>query len=301
MDDRTALEQQMIRPEVQKMMQQMPKKKTDVITADSQLIMLIVLKEHIINSIFWNMLIDMLESEVKSRGFRFLLCVVDEEGSPSIEIADSYILLGKLPAKYLNMVSCTHKPMVWIDGESRYNSINQVRVNNCYGAYQITKKAIELGHKRLAFILSASHLSYKERYKGFMDCVAEFQDKGVTCELVQLDESREEDSLKQLLSQKDIPTFILTCTDPLAHVIYMVAEKLLIDIPGSLSVAGFDNIHESRFLDPPLSSVDVPRMDMAIAAIELLVKHMNNPLCPHELIQVEPALVIRKSLAKPKY
>ena len=299
-DDRSVLEQQMIRPEVQKLMQQAPKKRTDALPTDRQLIMLMVLKEHIINSIFWNMLIDMLESEVKSRGYQFSICVVDEAESLSIDSADSYILLGNLPVKYLTMVSNTNKPLVWVDGESRYNSINQVRVNNCYGAYQMTKKAIELGHRRLAYIYSNNHLSYTERYQGVMDCVREYENLGVTCELVQLGEKREEDMLTQLLSRKDSPTFILTCTDPLAHTVYMVAEKLLIDIPNTLSVAGFDNMHESRLLTPPLTSVDVPRMDMAIVAIELLVKHMNNPLCPHELIQVEPTLVIRNSLVTPQ-
>ena len=73
----------------------------------------------------------------------------------------------------------------------------------------------------------------------------------------------------------------------------------MIDIPGSLSVAGFDNIQETRLLTPPLSSIDVPRVDMAIAAVDLLVKHMNNPLSAHELIQLEPVLVVRGSLAAP--
>lgn len=71
----------------------------------------------------------------------------------------------------------------------------------------------------------------------------------------------------------------------------------MIDIPGDLSVAGFDNIQEAWQLTPPLASVDVPRVDMAIAAVELLIKSMNNPLSVHELILLNPILVIRDSLS----
>ena len=296
-EDRYTLEQQMIRPEVQNLMQHVPNKQTDIPTTDSRLIMLMVLREHIINSIFWNMLIDMLESEVKRQGFRFVLRVVNEEDIPDAYDADGYILLGNLPQIYIVNVSSSNKPLVWVDGQSRYNSLSQVRVNNCYGAYRMSKKAIELGHKRLAFIRTSQHLSYIERYQGMQDCVAEFQEQGVTCELVQVGTDRAEDTLTQLFSRKDRPTFILTCTDSLAYVVYTVAENLLIRIPQELSVASFDNLQDSRLISPPLSSVDVPRVDMAIVTVELLVKHMNNPFCPHELIEMEPALVIRDSIA----
>lgn len=296
-EDRYTLEKQMIRPEVEALIKQLPDKQTDKSAADSRLIMLMVLREHIINSIFWNMLIDMLESEVKRHGFQFALRVVDEEEVAEPYDADGYILLGNLPQKYILNVSSANKPIVWVDGQSRYNSFSQVRVNNCYGAYHMSKKAIELGHKRLAFVRTSQHLSYIERYQGMLDCVAQFHEQGVKCELVQIGQDRAEDSLTQLLSRNDRPTFIITCTDSLAYTVYTVAEKLLIKIPRELSVAGFDNLQDSRMISPALSSVDVPRVDMAIVTVELLTKEMNNPFCPHELIEMEPTLVIRDSMA----
>lgn len=300
-DDRQVLEEMMIRPEVQNVVQQMSKKAPEVLPADYRLIKLLVLKEHIINSIFWNTLIDMMESEVKRMGFQFSLCIVDsEENILHSGDADGYILLGNLPPMYSGGIVESRKPLVWVDSENLYCSYNQIRTNNHYGTYQMTKKAIELGHRRLAFIISTQHLSYRERCQGMLDCAKEYEDLGVTCEVVcEKEAARSQDMLVELLSRKDAPTFVQACCDSLAQAVYKVAEQLMIDIPGSLSVAGFDNLQETRLLTPPLSSVDVPRVDMAIAAVDLLVKHMNNPLSAHELIQLEPVLVVRGSLAAP--
>ena len=298
-DDRQTLEQMMLRPEVHTVMQQMSKKQNEALPAGSRLIRLLVLKEHIINSIFWNTLIDMLESEVKRRGFQFSLCIADsEDGSPLSGSADCYLLLGNLPLKYAGAILESHKPLVWVDSEKAYCSYNQVRANNHFGTYQMAKKAIELGHRRLAFLLSTPHLSYRERCEGMLECAEEYKHLGVACEVVRTDDAiRTQDMLVELLSRKDAPTFVQACCDSLAQDVYKVAEQLMIDIPGDLSVAGFDNIQEAWQLTPPLASVDVPRVDMAIAAVELLIKSMNNPLSVQELILLNPILVIRDSLS----
>lgn len=296
-NDREIMERELLRPEVLRSLRQTEKKQAELIAADDRSIMLIVRREHIINSIFWDVLIDMVESEIKRRGFKFSLCVEEESESFSPSEADGFILLGQIARKYSRVLGSSRRPFVWIDGDIKYESCNQVRVNNGFGAYQMTKRAIELGHRQLAYIYSAAHLSYYERYQGMEDCVYDHRDAGVTCERIKVSIERGVDFFTEILSRKNYPTFILTCTDSIAYKIYSVAAQLLIDIPGSLSVAGFDNLHESRFLKPSLSSVDVPRVDMAVTAVELLVKHMNNPLCAHELIRVEPTAVMRESLA----
>ena len=297
-DERDLIEQQMIRPEVLKTMQQSADKHTKApIITENRRIMLLVMREHIINSIFWNVLIDMIESEIKRQGFQFTLNVVDTEEAVPLDQADSFIMLGNIPVNYGHLIADMKKPFVWVDGDNKYGNYSQVRVNNCYGAYQITKRAIELGHRHLAYVRTNSHLSYIERSQGMMECVEEYSDLGVHCEMFEVNQEREADIFTQLLTRKDRPTFILTCTDPVAYSLFAIAQQLMIDVPGSLSVAGFDNMHESRHMSPPLSSVDVPRVDMAVIAVQQLVKHMYNPLSPHELIQVEPTVVFRESLA----
>jgi len=299
-NDKDALEKEILKPEVRELLQNMPKKAKDKEIEENRLIMLMVLREHIINSIFWNLIIDMIESEIKRRGFRFRIYVTDENDFPLAGMVDGFILLGTISLDHVNMVINTGKPFVCVDGESKYDGNNHVRMNNLYGAYRITEKVIELGHRRLAFIKSSFHLSYYERYRGMADCVYDHKNEGVTCELIEVGQDHEEEKLIRMITQECPPTFILTCTDVLAHTIYMIAEQRNILIPGDISLAGFDNLHESRLLIPPLSSVDVPRLDMAIASIELLIKQMNNPLSSHELIQVQPTIVLRKSIAPPR-
>lgn len=296
--DRAVLEQGMLRPEVYNSLRQSSKKRTEIIFEDSRKIVLMVLREHIINSIFWSLLIDSLESEIKRCGFQFSLCVVDEADALIPDKEDGYVLLGNIPKKNSQALLDAHKPLVWVDADTKYDRYNQVRVNNCYGAYQMTKRAIELGHRRMVCLFFTNHLSYYERYQGMKDCVYDFRNTGAMCERIEITGSPETDAIAELLSRKSPPTFIMTCTDSLAYAVYAVAEQLLIDIPRSLSIAGFDNLHESKLVTPRLSSIDVPRVDMAIAAVHLLIKHMDNPMCSNELIQVEPTLLFRESMAE---
>lgn len=48
-----------------------------------------------------------------------------------------------------------------------------------------------------------------------------------------------------------------------------------VDVPGQVRVIGFDNVDETRFLSPSLSSVDPDHDEMARTAVELLVRRMN--------------------------
>jgi len=303
MDERQELESLMLRQEVKNLIQQASHRTNTIAFPNGQLIALLVLKEHIVNFIFWNTFLDMIESEIKRLGYAFKICIMDDNNDEwkQSDIC-GYILLGRIPPFYLSQVEMLKKPIVFIDGEAEFGSYGQVRVNNKWGTYMLAKTAIEMGHRNIVFCGIFSYRSYKEREEGTRHCARDHIAQGVVYEFLDLtnqNPSERKQSLVELLTRRNPPTFIQCSSDSEAQTVYSVAESLMLKIPNDLSVVGFDNIKESHQMTPPLTTVDVLRMDVAVAAVELLIKMTNAPLAPNETILLEPTVVMRGSLAPP--
>ena len=302
MEDQKELAELMLRQEVRELTRRAERRSPTFLPQNGRLIVMLVLKEHIINFVFWNAILDMAESETKRLGYLFQMHVADDnEDDWRSAKADGYLFLGNLPQSCYTAARETGRPIVWIDCEREFGHYSQVRTNNRFGAYLLARRAVELGHRRLAFYGSDSHFSFSERREGVLKCVREFSADGVVCELVADygNAAEKKRVLADLLTRRDAPTYIQCASDSSAQTVYAVAHNLMMKIPDDLSVAGFDNIKEAHLMEPPLTTVEVPRMDMAVAAVELLIARINAPMATDRVVLMEPSLIMRDSLAAP--
>ncbi|MDR2629446.1 MAG: substrate-binding domain-containing protein, partial [Spirochaetaceae bacterium] len=67
-------------------------------------------------------------------------------------------------------------------------------------------------------------------------------------------------------------------------------------IPKDVSIVGFDDIPASSVIDPPLSTMRVPKKSLGIAAVERLLKRINNETAESIRIAVNTELIIRSSV-----
>ncbi len=67
-------------------------------------------------------------------------------------------------------------------------------------------------------------------------------------------------------------------------------------IPEQISIIGFDNISESRIIDPALTTIDIPRKFMGQTATSTLISQLENPIPHYCKIEVSTSLVKRFSL-----
>ena len=75
---------------------------------------------------------------------------------------------------------------------------------------------------------------------------------------------------EQLLAEEPPPTAIFASNDDMAAGVIQAAKRQGIDIPGQLSVAGFDDIPLARQLDPPLTTIRQPLVRMTEKAAAML-------------------------------
>ena len=92
------------------------------------------------------------------------------------------------------------------------------------------------------------------------------------------------------------PTAIFASNDEMAAGIIDAAKAVGVDIPGQISLAGFDDNTIARTVRPRLTSVRQPLEEMGEAACRLLVDRIRRPSPTNEHKQVPFEIVERESV-----
>ena len=82
-------------------------------------------------------------------------------------------------------------------------------------------------------------------------------------------------AIKKLVKDGIDFTAVITINDLLSVGVYMAAKRLKLKIPEDISVIGNDNITLSRFLNPPLTTINQPKLSLGYKSAELLLKNIN--------------------------
>ncbi|MDP9904437.1 substrate-binding domain-containing protein [Arthrobacter bambusae] len=87
------------------------------------------------------------------------------------------------------------------------------------------------------------------------------------------DEAR--DFAVDILGREDRPTAIFAASDMMALGVYDAVRYLGLDIPGDVSVVGFDDVPEATWATPQLTTVRQPIQEMGATAFRMLLRLTN--------------------------
>lgn len=102
------------------------------------------------------------------------------------------------------------------------------------------------------------------------------------------------EGFRYLRSLAASPTAVVCGNDVLAIGALIEARALGIKVPDEVSIVGFDNIEFAAHLDPPLTTIDVPAMEMGENAADFLVRKVTGRSAAQS-IHLEPRLVVRRT------
>ncbi len=210
------------------------------------------------------------------------------------------IASAPLSSKAADQFARRRLPMVMVNRVARTHSC-AVSCNNRGGGQLIGELLIEAGHKRIAFVAGREDTSTSEdREAGFRAAMA---DAGMELS----DWARGHytydggyAAAEQLLSIRNRPDAIFAANDVMALGIIDAARQLGIDVPGELSVIGFDDIRMSSWKSYQLTTIAQPLEPMVERSLDLLRARMENRDIPGEQVFVEGELRIRNSARLPK-
>lgn len=206
--------------------------------------------------------------------------------------------LGESPA-VLQMLRDADLPVACVGAHGVDGAIC-VRIDDRGAAYEMTRELIALGHRRLGFVVGNPDQSASaERLAGFHAAVREAGD--VQTMIAQGDFSYASGLVagEQLLGAASAPTAIFASNDDMAAAVVSVAHRRHLDVPGQLTVVGFDDTTAAVMLWPPLTTIHQPVRKLAAEALGLLVAEIATPSAPSGDHVLEHDLIHRQSTAAP--
>ncbi len=173
-----------------------------------------------------------------------------------------------------------------------------------HGGYTATQHLIEHGHRRIGYLREANpYPADPERFAGYQRALEEH---GIDLDpdLVSVDQNDPfggHAAAARLLELKEPPTAIQCYTDRMAMGAYRAVRRAGLRIPDDISVIGFDNQDQiAPWLDPPLTTVQLPHEAMGRWAVEHLLRVLSGETeGPHQQ-RMDCPLVVRDSVAPPR-
>lgn len=218
------------------------------------------------------------------------------EGMSSFRLADGIILVGNYPnPTTLEALLKEGIPLVLI-GRSTLppNTIDTIVNDHRPCSYAATRHLIELGHRRLGFVVDDVNLAYhQERLFGTRKAIKETPDAKLTIVTRQALESPE--NLLQAIQQDEISA--LLCADrKLFTPMVEVLQKASLRIPQDLSLVFLViNTWNMPFTNP--THVNLNRDIKGKVAVERLVKRIAGTVDGHKQIKVPCEFVIGNTTA----
>lgn len=257
---------------------------------------------------FFNTLTDHLESYCRKKGYKLSTHTitsgndVDEQLEKSISSnCVGVILLGTemtkedfFPFAYIS------KPIVVLDTFFNSTKMDFVLMNNVEGAYQATRFLIKKRHTQPGHLQSSYRMfNFESRADGFRKAL---HDSGLSSSnsiIHSLSPSMDgayADMVEILKHGEEIANCYFADNDLIAAGAMKALKDYGYRIPKDVGIVGFDNISLCTYLDPNLTTINVPIRYMVEMAVDRLISVINAKNYRPIKIEVNTNLVMRQSV-----
>ncbi|ACY85723.1 HTH-type transcriptional regulator GalR [Edwardsiella piscicida] len=175
-----------------------------------------------------------------------------------------------------------------------------VALDDRYGGWLATRHLIQQGHRRIACICSNHAISdAHDRLQGYLEAMRQ-HDLPIDERLIvhaSPDELGGEQAMTELLGHGRKFSAVTCYNDPMAAGALSVLNDNGIEVPGAVSLIGFDDVLISRYLRPRLTTIRYPVVAMATQAAELALALAAGKTPPETTNMFSPTLVCRHSVS----
>jgi len=216
--------------------------------------------------------------------------------------ADGLLLIGsERPVSTLEFLETRKIPYVISWCYKSDSSKLYAGFDNKDSAYQITKAVLDMGHRNIAMLAGVSDGNDRARNRiaGVKSAITDFGKGAKLSSVIETNYSLEDGAQAFTKALKSKPTAVVCGNDVIAAGALNQAKLLGMQVPGDISVTGFDDISLATAVDPKLTTVRVPQQQMGSSAAKLLIDYVNNNQQP-DSIRFETEVIMRDSLGPPK-
>jgi len=260
---------------------------------------------------FYSMAICGIQKVASTKGYNVMIC--QNEDSSDVEAENIISLMkskvdGLLISLAANTSNFSHVeilkekkiPIVLFNRVNPQLNLPMVSVNDYKGAYMATEYLISRGNLKIAFISGPSKLKLcQDRLKGYLDCLTHnaYPIRESLIFESNFNSSNGETIAKVMMMLPIKPDAIFCISDSVAFGVLKYLKMNKISVPGDISVMGFTNEPLAEFVEPGLSTVAQPIIEIGENAAHLLLDILEKKKDQRieNSIIIDPCLIIRES------
>jgi LacI family transcriptional regulator len=200
---------------------------------------------------------------------------------------------------YLESINYDHLPIVLFD--RIYDDINLPKIvtDDYVSSFMATEHLIQSGCQRIAYFVINKELSIgKTRLQGYEDALKKYKIPLRKRLIVDCSNSYEENNeIIETAILKQKPDGILASVERLAFSTYYVCQRIGVKIPEDIKIIAFSSLEIAGLLNPPLSVVRQPAIQIGERAAATLLKQLTGETLQEneKFVTMHSDLVIKDS------
>jgi DNA-binding LacI/PurR family transcriptional regulator len=257
---------------------------------------------------FYPAVLEQLAGRLADAGYRILLFTApDRSADPILEDilryrAEAVVLASAhLSSALAEECRVAGVPVVLINRTTRTASVSTVTGDNFNGARTVAAFLAAGGHRRPAYIAGLEDSSTsRERERGFFGYFAEQGLPEPARAVGHFSFDGAMAAARDLLNRLPRPDAIFCANDHTAFAAMQVARhEFDLDIPGRLSVVGFDDVEAARWSSFDLTTFSQPIVPMVEEAVRILTRLLDDPSSPKHNAVIPGRLIVRGTAREP--
>lgn len=188
----------------------------------------------------------------------------------------------------VQMMEILDKPLDMNVGFSHYQA-----------GYDVAVRLLQTGCRSLGFIGARMDTRTQQRMNGFVKALEErdaYKPEWIVTTPQPSSIALGGELLRSLISTSSgAIDAIFCCNDDLALGALFESQRMNIKVPGDLSLCGFNDFETSAFVNPPLSSVHVPRYEMGVTAAQMILDQLEGGNGSRKKVDIGYEIMMRQS------
>jgi DNA-binding LacI/PurR family transcriptional regulator len=195
-------------------------------------------------------------------------------------------------------------PIVQVDVGQSISGVTTVPINYESGIRQAVQHLAALGHRDIVFAAGPDHeFTPRARKVAFEYALTEIAvpigEQSIYSEHHTLEGGIE--AAKRILKRRNFPTAVVCSNDLMAIGILRVFIGAGKSVPGDVSLIGLDDIHLAEFTVPALTTIRIPREELADICFETLLRRLDKTFTEISVPGISTTLVVRGSTDFPRH
>lgn len=264
---------------------------------------------------FFLLLMENIEAHARNYGYNILLYTIDKRRpmEPQIQHLNeldsqgAIIFATEMKEEDMEAFNSLQIPFVALDNDFTNLSCNTISINNQMGTFQAIEHLVNMGHCAIGYLKSNVRISsFVEREQGYQNALSQFGLSFAPEHIIEVHYTEEGSyrDMKQYLEHSSILPDAFVCDDDTIAIGTLRAlTEHGFQVPGDVSLVGFNDRPACEVSEPALTSINVSKHSLAVEAVDELIRLIQNrvadtPETRSRKIRIGTKLIERKSVKK---